>query len=155
MPAPAILRTIGYQGRSLEEFVGLLRAEGIGVLMDVRDVPWSHLRGFSKKPLKEGVEAAGIAYVPAAFAGNPKRLRAAAASNEEALGLYGEHLDAHPEVLAQLDALLAELLPRQVCLLCFERDPADCHRAILAERWARAGEGRSVRHLRFADVRRR
>jgi uncharacterized protein (DUF488 family) len=153
----AILLTIGYQGRTLDEFLRLLRSEGVGALVDVRDVPWSHVRGFSRKPLQEGTEAAGIAYVSATFAGNPKRLRSAAASTEEALRLYAEHLDVSPAILAELEALLAGLHAqgKQPCLVCFERDPAECHRRILAERWRSAGEGRSVRHLRFADVRKR
>jgi uncharacterized protein (DUF488 family) len=146
------LLTIGYEGRTLDEFVQLLRAERVSVVLDVRDVPWSHKPGFAKKPLQAGLEAAGIAYVPAAFAGNPKRLRETATTTEEALALYAAHLDASPEILAQLDALLADLLRagRRACLLCLESDPRQCHRAILAQRWAAQDKGRSVQHLRFA-----
>ena len=134
----------------------LLRAEGVDALVDVRDVPWSHKPGFSKKPLQEGLLAAGVAYVPAPFAGNPKRLRAMAASTEEALARYARHLDDEPQVLAQFEELIAELQAqgKRPCLLCFEDDPVECHRKILAERWAEAKKGRSVRHLRFAAVRR-
>ena len=50
MPGTATVLTIGYQGRTLDELVGLLRAERVVALVDVRDVPWSHVRGFSKDP---------------------------------------------------------------------------------------------------------
>ena len=146
------LHTLGYQGRTVDEFLRLLRASGIDALVDVRDVPWSHKPGFSKKPLAEALAKARIAYVPAPFAGNPKKLRSSVESTEEALRLYAEHLDAEPEIVAWFDALIEDLLEQEKrpCLLCFEDDPAACHRTILAERWARLEEGRSVRHLRFA-----
>ena len=151
------LLTLGYEGRTLQEFVRLLRAERVDVVLDVRDVPWSHKPGFSRKPLAEGLEAAGIRYVHAGFAGNPKHLRAQAGSNQEALVLYAAHLDATPAVLAQFDVLVGDLQAegKRVCLLCLERDPALCHRAILAARWAGAGPGRTVRHLRFAEARKK
>jgi len=157
MAEPPALLTLGYEGRTLEEFVRLLRAERVDVVLDVRDVPWSHKPGFSKKPLAEGLEAGGIAYVHAGFAGNPKRLRAQAGSTEEALALYAAHLDAAPEVLAQFEVLVGDLqaVGKRPCLVCLERDPAQCHRAILAARWAEHGPRRTVRHLRFAEARRK
>ncbi|HEX5042275.1 MAG TPA: DUF488 domain-containing protein [Candidatus Polarisedimenticolaceae bacterium] len=157
MAEPPPLFTLGYEGRTLEEFVRLLRAERVGAVLDVRDVPWSHKPGFAKKPLAEGLEAAGIRYLHAGFAGNPKRLRSQASDTDDALRLYAAHLDASPEVLAEFDALVSDLHTAgiRVCLLCLERDPAQCHRAVLAARWAKRGPGRTVRHLRFAEVRRK
>lgn len=151
------LLTLGYEGRTLEEFVRLLRAERVDAVLDVRDVPWSHKPGFSKKPLAEGLEAARIGYVHAGFAGNPKRLRSQAADTSEALRLYAAHLEAVPEVLAEFDVLVGDLLDqgKRVCLLCLERDPTQCHRAILAARWAEHAPGRTVRHLRFAEARKK
>lgn len=157
MPEPPPLLTLGYEGRTLEEFVQLLRAERVSAVLDVRDVPWSHKPGFSKKPLAEGLEAAGIRYVHAGFAGNPKRLRAQAADTDDALRLYTAHLDASPEVLAEFEDLVDDLQGqgKRVCLLCLEGEPAQCHRAILAARWAERGPGRTVRHLRFAAARKK
>ena len=129
------LLTLGYEGRTLEDFVRLLRAERVGVVLDVRNVPWSHKPGFSKKPLAEGLEAARIRYVHAGFAGNPKRLRSQAADTADALRLYAAHLDEAPEVLAEFDVLVADLHAegKRVCLLCLEADPAHCHRTLVAE----------------------
>ena len=157
MTEPLPLLTLGYEGRTLEEFVRLLRAECVDVVLDVRDVPWSHKPGFSKKPLAEGLQAGGIAYVHAGFAGNPKRLRSQAADTAEALRLYAAHLEASPEVLAAFDVAVSDLHAdgKRVCLVCLEKDPAQCHRAILATRWAADAPGRTVRHLRFAEARRK
>lgn len=144
----AELFTLGYEKRTLEQFLDLLRERRIDVVVDVRDVPWSHKPGFSKRPLSEALAAAGLEYVHAGFAGNPKALRSTAKDNDEALRLYARHLKSHAAILAQMDAVLEPLLAggKRVCLICFERDPGDCHRSILAEAWARRRKA-AVRHL--------
>jgi uncharacterized protein (DUF488 family) len=140
--------TLGYEKRSLDEFLRLLRKERIDLVVDVRDVPWSHKPGFSKRPLSEALAAARLEYVHAGFAGNPKALRSTAADNAEALRLYAKHLKSHPEILARMDALLDPFLAKgkRACLICFERDPRDCHRSILATAWAKRRKV-AVRHL--------
>jgi uncharacterized protein (DUF488 family) len=140
--------TLGYEKRTLEEFLRVLREERIDVVVDVRDVPWSHKPGFSKRPLSEALAAAGLEYVHAGFAGNPKALRSTARDNDEAIRLYAKHLRSHREILSEMDALLEPRLAKdeRVCLICFERDPRDCHRSILAAAWAK-GRKAGVRHL--------
>ena len=59
------LFTLGYEQRTIEEFVRMLEDAGVGVLVDVRETPWSHKPGFSKRGLAEHLEAAGIEYVHA------------------------------------------------------------------------------------------
>src|SRR5215471_6213849 len=41
-PRSARLFTLGFDKRDLEEYLALLRQAGIDVVVDVRDVPWSH-----------------------------------------------------------------------------------------------------------------
>jgi uncharacterized protein (DUF488 family) len=146
--AVATLYTLGYEKRSLEEFVELLAAARIDVLMDVRDVAWSHKKGFAKKALAEAMEGAGIRYVHAQFAGNPKRLRTDTTELPALLDAYGGHLDADLSILERFIELIGAFQDeeKRVCLVCFERDPAACHRSVLAERWARETGGR-VEHL--------
>ena len=142
------LFTLGYEKRTLESFLELLREAGIDAVIDVRDVPWSHKPGFFKGPLSEALPEAGIEYMHAGFAGNPKALRSAAQDNADALGRYEEHLRERPEIVAELDALLGPLhaAGKKACLICFERDPQDCHRGILARAWAKSRPA-VVRHL--------
>jgi uncharacterized protein (DUF488 family) len=142
------LYTLGYEKRSVAEFLAILRRHGIDTVIDVRDVPWSHKPGFSKAPLQRAVEDAGSEYVHAGFAGNPKWLRSAADSTEEMLDWYGWYLKEFPEVEAELHGLVEEKLEqeRRVCLVCFERNPEECHRSVLASRW-RARRGRRVEHI--------
>src|SRR5258705_5097068 len=140
--------TLGYEQREISEFVRLLKGEAVDVLIDVRETAWSHKPGFSKPALQARLAAAGIEYVHARFAGNPKRIRAKASSHAQCLALYSAHLKENRGVVRDLDQLVGMHLGagRSVCLMCYERHPDDCHRGILATRW-RAGRRRRVTHL--------
>jgi len=142
------LATVGYEKRTQEEFFRLLADAGVQVLMDVRDVAWSHKPGFSKGALAETAATAGIEYVHAQFAGNPKALRVKEAETAGLLHAYEQHLDRHPEILDQFADLVRGYADagKRVCILCFERDPGECHRGVLAARWKKRRRGR-VEHL--------
>jgi uncharacterized protein (DUF488 family) len=124
----------------------------VDVLLDVRETAWSHKPGFSKRRLAQTLEASGILYVHARFAGNPKQLRAKAASHKECLELFGRHLEANPAILEAFDEVVGRFLDigQRVCLMCYERHPDDCHRGLLAEGW-RLGFWREVEHLGADD----
>jgi uncharacterized protein (DUF488 family) len=152
--------SLGYQMRTLPEFIDLLREAGVDAVIDVRQTPWSHRPGFSAKPLREALTENAIEYVHAKFAGNPKALRLQAATHAESLELYATHLAERPEIIEQLDETMRPWLSqgRNVCLVCYERHPADCHRAVLAYGWqATVNEGATIMHLgpdgakRFTD----
>jgi uncharacterized protein (DUF488 family) len=94
--------------------------------------------------LASSLAEAGIAYTHLRALGTPKPGRLAARRGDVATlaTIYAAHL-ATPEAEAALAeaAALADAGP--CCLLCFEADPAFCHRTIVADRL-----GRPVRHLR-------
>jgi uncharacterized protein (DUF488 family) len=142
------LFTLGYQQRTLDEFVSILVDSGIDVLVDVRETAWSHKPGFSKCALQAALAARGIEYIRAAFAGNPKWLRANAESHRECLDWYTWYLGEFEEIVPAFEPLLAAQLRagKRVCVTCFERHAEDCHRAILAEKWQARG-ARQVKHL--------
>lgn len=146
---PDALFTLGYQQRTLAEFVVLLKEFDIHVLIDVRETAWSHKPGFSKSALQAAVEREGIQYVHAAFAGNPKWLRENASSHAECLDWYDWYLDEFHEVLEAFESLVGSLLASgaRAALTCFERHAQDCHRSILADRWMGRHERRIVCHL--------
>src|SRR5688572_26578942 len=122
------LCTIGYEKRSLPEFIGLLEQALVGVVIDVRDVPWSHKPGFSRQALAAGLGARGIEYLHAGFAGNPKRLRSESRDLRDALEKYRGHLERNPGIVPELEALVGNFAARglRACLVCFERDPKEC-----------------------------
>lgn len=142
------LFTLGYEKRSLDEFIELLCRARIDVLIDVRETAWSHKPGFSKSALQSNLAAAGIEYVHARFAGNPKHLRSAAATHADCLASYERHLGQNPEILSEFAELVTGLQQdgRRVCIACFERHPDDCHRGILASKLKALRRAR-IQHL--------
>lgn len=135
------LFTIGYEGLVQDDLVAALTAAGVGVLADVRAVANSRKRGFSKGALKAGVEEAGLGYAHLRGLGTPKAGRQAARAHDSELmrRIYCEEvLDTADGGLA-LETLLALAAGAPTCLLCFERDPENCHRRVLAERLAGHG----------------
>ncbi|HEV2557996.1 MAG TPA: DUF488 domain-containing protein [Microvirga sp.] len=135
------LFTIGYEGADPEHFVATLLEAGVTVLADVRAVALSRKRGFSKTALRNAVEGQGIAYRHFVELGTPKAGRDAARAGDAATltRIYCDEVLAAEPARDAMDAL-ADLAAREpVCLLCFERDPALCHRRLLAERLAPRG----------------
>jgi uncharacterized protein (DUF488 family) len=144
----ATIFTLGYQQRSIDEFIDILRARQISVLVDVRETAWSHKPGFSKTAFSQALATAGIEYVHARFAGNPKSLRRTAQTHDACLARYAEYIDGSDHIIDAFDQLIRELVAagKRVCLTCFERHADDCHRSIIADRWKRRGR-RTVQHL--------
>jgi uncharacterized protein (DUF488 family) len=127
------LLTVGYEGRSLDELVDALRAAGVERLVDVRELPLSRRRGFSKTTLGETLREAGIEYVHVKALGNPKpnRERYWSGDIEGGAAVYRKHLN-NGSRSALID--LAESLGDDpACLLCFERDHIECHRDVIVE----------------------
>ena len=142
------LYTLGYEKRSIDEFVYLLLEAEIGVLVDVRETAWSHKPGFSKTAFTAALASVGIEYVHAPFAGNPKILRDAAPNHAACLEAYRQYLARDVSIVERFEALVTPYLVEGagVCITCYERHAEDCHRSILADAWRRRGR-RQVKHL--------
>ena len=128
------LWTIGYEGTTVDEFLDTLRQAKIELLVDVRAVAMSRRPGFAKTALAANLAGADIDYRHLRRLGTPADGRAAARSgnHDKMRQIFLTHL-ATPEARAEL-ATLSELVrsgPR-VCILCFEADPAHCHRRLVA-----------------------
>lgn len=126
--------SIGYEKRSIDEFVTLLLQYSVEKLVDIRELPLSRKRGFSKKALSECLAAAGIEYIHIKAAGNPHRKESG--NTDLCLSLYRKHLDENPIVL---DIVAAQLRDQPTAILCYERDHAYCHRSVLLERLEQGG----------------
>jgi len=128
------LLTIGYEGCTIADVLAEVRAAKIGLLIDVRAVPQSRKPGFSKRQLAAGLDEQGIAYIHLQGLGTPKPGRDAvrAGHPERMEVIFREHMTSDR---AQVDLAQAKQLARErrCCLLCFEQDPAMCHRRFVAE----------------------
>jgi uncharacterized protein (DUF488 family) len=121
------LFTIGYEGAVIEDFIASLIAVGVEVLIDVRDIPLSRKRGFSKRALAGNIEGVGIEYRHLVELGDPKPGRDAAKRGDfsEFARIYKKHLTRR-EAQEALKETLGVALSAKACLLCYERDPLEC-----------------------------
>jgi len=124
--------TIGYEGASQADFIAALQTAGVKRVIDVRAVPNSRRPGFSKTPLRNALAEAGIDYVHLRALGTPADGRAAARAGRHAdlERIYAGQLEL-PEAMAQGAQMVELALERPSALLCYERDPAGCHRTLL------------------------
>lgn len=132
----ARLLTIGYEGASLTGFLATLKAAGVRRLIDVRELPLSRRKGFSKVALASALETAGIRYEHDRTLGAPREIR-------HRLRKYGDldryFSDFRHYLASQSPHLrsVAQGIEEPVALLCFERNPAECHRSVVATALAR------------------
>ncbi|MCX7021043.1 MAG: DUF488 domain-containing protein [bacterium] len=149
--------TIGYEGASLVSFIGTLKHEGIAALLDVRRDPWSRRPDFRKRGLEPALAAADIAYRHEPRLGVPKEVRERFRDGTDPAGFAGALLASlrfaawyAAEVLGKNQDLLRELSESvkstPIALLCYEADPARCHRGLLALELASL-TGLPIRHL--------
>jgi uncharacterized protein (DUF488 family) len=136
----AELYTIGYEGASVPRFLDALRAATVELLVDVRAVASSRRPGFAKTALTANVESIGVGYLHLRQLGTPADGRAAARAGRtsEMQRIFRAQLETEgaQEQLADVVALVRS--GRRVCLLCFEANAAECHRALVADAVAQA-----------------
>ena len=139
-----VVWTIGYAGKTFDQVMELLSSAGVKRLVDVRALPLSRRREFSKTALAERLAAGGIEYVHVRSAGNP--FRHLADDIGRCLALYQEHLVRSPDVLAEVARVTSE---KSSALFCVEAEATGCHRSVIADQLA-AKFGFDVRHLQGA-----
>lgn len=130
-----VLFTIGYERVSLAAFARTLVDAGVTVLVDVRAQPHSRRREFARKHLGPGLADYGIRYESRPELGTPQAGREAAKRGDmETFGHVFEAQLSTPEAQAALEKLLVLMRNENVCLMCYERDPEQCHRTLICER---------------------
>ena len=137
--------TIGYESTTMGDFLDALKKAGIERVIDVRALPLSRRPGFSKSPLKAALNEAGIDYVHLKALGTPSEGRSAARAGrqEELERIYAGQLEL-PEAMVQAEQMRELAGEKPSALLCYEREPAACHRSLLLA--AVAGDA-DVTHL--------
>lgn len=121
--------TIGYGGRSKDEFLALLRSHGIRTVADVRLYPGHAYRGtwVKAKTPDKGIEKwladDGLTYKDLPELGNEFL------GSEDWQERYRQQLESSGE--QRIKGLAG--LPEPICLLCAEKLSKDCHRRLIAE----------------------
>ena len=131
--------TIGYEGLSIDEFLKLLVDEKVNILVDIRNNPWSMKYGFMRSQLESFCRKLGIDYLGLPNLGVPANLRAQLKTSGE----YRSFFDKYTRILQSEEKDLRYLSDvsrnMRLALMCFESEPARCHRSVLGEQLARRG----------------
>lgn len=128
------LFTIGYEGRNIDEFVSLLKENSITRLIDVREVPLSRKKGFSKSRLNERLQNENIEYVHIKALGSPTEIRKKLKTDWN----YKSFFKAFSVYLHQnwwaIENAYQYLSNGVNCIMCFESHPFQCHRSTVADK---------------------
>ena len=131
--------TIGYEKKTMEQFLRLLETKKIGTLVDVRKNPISQYKPeFSKENLEGILRKNGIRYVHYAELGVPSEIRRKLGETGDYDWFFKEY---DGNVVPKLDEVDLETLGFPIAIMCVELDPTKCHR----HRIALALEGKGLR----------
>ena len=144
-----LLLTIGYEGLDQRQFLSYLLQYNVDVVADVRKLPISRKKGFSKSALTETLQEKNIDYLNVRELGAPKEIR------EElyASGDYKRFFQKYQKAISSKNDHLQSILSlvtsgKKVALLCFERKPETCHRNVVVEEIRKLdGNGLTVKHI--------
>ena len=128
--------TVGHSTRPIEEFIALLRANGVSRLVDVRTIPRSRTNPqFNKDILPESLRAAKIRYTHMAELGGLRKTKPDSPNggwrNLSFRG-YADYM-LTPEFAAALRKLIELATADQVAIMCAEAVPWRCHRSLVAD----------------------
>ncbi|AIA30636.1 DUF488 family protein [Leptospirillum ferriphilum] len=140
--------TLGHGARSLEDFISILEAYEIRLLVDVRSVPRSrHNPQFNKEALPEELKKWGIKYLHVPGLGGfrqPLKDSPNAGWRNEGFRGFADYMSSG--AFHQAIQELVELSQRfRLALICAETLPWRCHRSLIAD--ALLLRGIAVDHL--------
>jgi uncharacterized protein (DUF488 family) len=145
---PRILWTIGHSTRPLEEFIGLLKAHDMRLLLDVRTIPYSRRNPqFHTQTLAAALADAGVQYRHLPALGGRRKSRPDSINlgwrNASFRG-YADYMqtEAFQRGLEELMGLAAST---RTVIMCAEAVPWRCHRSLIAD--ALVVRGWDVRHI--------
>jgi len=147
-----IIWTIGHSTRSIEEFIGILRAQQIEAIADVRRFPGSNrFPHFNDQRLARTLDTAGIEYHHFPELGGRRKVvlnsRNGAWRNEAFRG-YADYMETE-DFAAAIKRLLEAAASKRTALMCAEAVWWRCHRALISD-YLKA-RGHSVLHILSAS----
>ncbi len=134
--ASASIFTIGHSTRPIGEFLDLLKAYRVGMLVDVRTIPRSRYNPqFDRGVLPGTLEAAGVGYRHLPGLGGLRHARPNSPNtgwrNASFRGFADYMLS--PEFARSLEELVVLARKETVAIMCAEAVPWRCHRMLIAD----------------------
>lgn len=125
----SLLYTIGHSNHGARDFLALLERHGVTAIADVRSVPQSRFNPqFGRKALERTLEERGIAYL---FLGEELGARSADPACYRDEKVQYDRLARSAPFQRGLEGLREATARQRLAVMCAEREPLECHRAIL------------------------
>lgn len=139
------LFTVGHSNQTLRQLIELLQTHGVGAVADVRSTPYSRrLPQFNRPDLEVELPRQGITYV---FLGDELGARRDEPEAYDGLQAAYERVAKLPAFQFGIERVIKGITKGlTLSLLCAERDPLTCHRAVLVSRHL-ANRGLDVQHI--------
>ncbi len=142
--------TIGYEGLSQIDFLKYLKHYKINLIADVRHLPLSRKKGFSKSSLDETLNKRNIEYINYRGLGTSKQMRNMLISTGDYKTFFNEYkkeIRCKSENINDLYKILVD--GKRIALLCYERDAKKCHRSVVADEIKKLnGNGLKITHIK-------
>jgi uncharacterized protein (DUF488 family) len=142
------LWTLGHSTRPIDEFIGLLRAHQISLLVDARTVPRSRYNPqFNRDTLAQLLRDAGLQYRHLPELGGlrkPKKDSVNDGWRNASFRGYADYMQTE-EFQRALEELMAYGMGTRTVIMCAEAVPWRCHRSLIAD--ALVTRGWDIRHI--------
>ena len=131
-----LVMTIGHSTRTIEEFIGLLQAHAVTLVVDVRTIPRSrHNPQFNKDSLPDSLKQANMGYVHIPGLGGLRHSKTDSINmgwqNASFRG-YADYMQT-PEFEQNMEELIRLAKQEQIAIMCAEAVPWRCHRSLIAD----------------------
>jgi len=148
MTAAIVIYTIGHSTHAVEEFLEMLKTNGIEGVVDVRTIPKSrHNPQFSSDALEQSLRASGLGYVHMGGLGGLRRTKKDSVNqgwkNASFRG-FADYMQTK-EFEEGLMALIELAGKRKTAIMCAEAVPWRCHRSLI-------GDALTVRGIAVMDI---
>ena len=140
--------TVGHSTRSIEEFIVLLKAHDVMLVVDVRTIPRSrHNPQFNKDSLPDSLQRAGLGYVHMAGLGGLRHAKPDSLNtgwrNISFRG-YADYMEV-ADFSEQIEELIHLAKRQRIAVMCAEAVPWRCHRSLIAD-------ALTIRGIRTEDI---
>ena len=145
---PGKLFTIGHSTRTLDDFISLLKREGVSHLVDVRAFPTStRYPHFNQSNLSASLAENGIRYTHFPALGGRRKVRRDSHNTlwrNAGFRGYADYMETR-EFSNALEDLLAIASSESTAIMCAEAVPWRCHRSLISD--AAVAKGLRVYHI--------